>query len=68
MIWDTIIHKEEGADIIDNIKIGDKIYGKDGKLTTVTNRFDFDDQEQFEVTLSDGRKVTSGKGHLWGRV
>lgn len=66
LIWDTIIHKEEGADIIDNIKIGDKIYGKDGKLTTVTNRFDFDDQEQFEVTLSDGRKVTSGKGHLWG--
>lgn len=64
--WDTVVHTEHGKKIINDIKIGDKIYGADGKLTTVLDRFDYNNQEQYEITLSDGRKITSGGGHLWG--
>ena len=63
---DTLVHSETGSYAIKHIKVGDRIYGADGKLTTVLKRFDFNDQEQFRVTLSDKRSVLSGLGHLWG--
>lgn len=63
--WDTKLHTTTGTKLIKDVEVGDKIYGADGKLTTVLERFDFDDQVQHEITFADGRKVVSGEGHLW---
>ena len=42
-----------------------KIFGADGKLTTVTERIDYHDQLQYNVEFEDGRRVECGEGHLW---
>lgn len=62
----TLLHGKEHTFPIKDVKIGDEIYGADGKLTKVIERFDYNDQEQFELTLADDRKIVSGDGHLWG--
>lgn len=64
--WDSTIYKESGPDIIDNIKIGDRIYDNTGELTTVLDRYDFNNQLQYKITLQDNREVYCGEGHLWG--
>lgn len=63
--WDTIVYKENGQCIINDIKIGDRIYGADGKLTTVIDRADYYNQMQYKVTFDDGRVTYCGDGHLW---
>lgn len=63
--WDTKVYKEDGQCIIDDIKVGDKIYGADGKLTTVIDRADYYNQMQYKVTFEDGRETYCGDGHLW---
>lgn len=62
----TLLWGEHGQFPIKDVKIGDRIYGADGKLTTVVDRIDYFDQMQYEVKLSDGRSVECGGGHLWG--
>ena len=48
-----------------DIKVGDSIYDHNGELTNVISKERFTDQLQYRVTLSDGRSVECGKGHLW---
>jgi len=63
---DSLLHYIDGSKrVIKNVKVGDIIFGGDGKPTTILERIDFDDQLQYEVTLRDGRTVTCGGGHLW---
>lgn len=62
----TLVHGEEASYPIKDVKIGDKIYGADGKLTTVINKKEFTDQLQYNIKLSDGRQIECGGGHLWG--
>lgn len=61
----TVVHTETGPVPIKDISVGDKIFGGDGKLTSVISKTNHYDQLQYEVTLSDGRKVECGAGHLW---
>ena len=63
--YKSTIYKENGPDIIDNVNVGDYIFGDDGKLTNVVDKKIFYDQVQYRVTLSDGRFVLCGPGHLW---
>lgn len=65
---DSILYLENTEVAIKDIKIGDRIYGADGKLTTVVQINKFDTLEQFEVSFADGRKVICGEGHLWGVI
>lgn len=61
----TIVYTETGECKIKDVNIGDKIYGKDGKLTNITNKFNFNDQLQYKIELQDGREIECGGGHLW---
>lgn len=61
----TLLHGEHGLFPIKDVKKGDRIYDDSGKLTTVLDRIDFNDQVQYEITLQDGRKILCGKGHKW---
>lgn len=50
---------------IEDCRIGDRIFGKDGKLTTILGVYPQTDVKMFEMTLSDGRKIVSCEDHLW---
>ncbi len=50
------------------VEIGEYIYGADGLPTKVTDRFDFNDQIQYKITLADGRSIIAGEGHLWSVI
>lgn len=50
---------------IGEVKIGDKIYGSDGKLTTVTTVSPQGIVDLYEITFEDGRKSVCCEDHLW---
>jgi len=51
---------------IQNLKIGDKVYGGDGLLTNVTDVFGGqEDLSFYKFTLSDGRTIDSCEDHQW---
>lgn len=65
---DTIVHSNRGKIKIKDIKIGDKIYGRDGILTKVISKKHYKDQVQYRITTKDGRSLIAGGGHLWGII
>lgn len=65
LIKGTKLYTEKHTINIEDVQIGDKIYGSNGKLTKVIKKYKFVDQEQFTFTLDDGRQITSGLGHKW---
>lgn len=61
----TIIHREDGPVVLEDLKIGDKIYDDSGKLTTVTNIWEQGKLPLYRVMLSDYRTIDVCKEHLW---
>jgi hypothetical protein len=61
----TVVYTEKGPVKIKDVKVGDKIFGANGKLTTITQRRDFSNQLQYKITFADGRTIECGGGHLW---
>lgn len=62
---ETVVHTKEGKVKIKDVQVGDKIYGADGKLTTVISKRIYNNQLQYKVTFADGRSIECGGGHLW---
>jgi len=62
---DSLILTENGYVRMGNINIGDKIFGKNGKLTKVNGVFYQGKREAYLVTFSDGSKVECCDEHLW---
>ena len=50
---------------IGDIKVGDLVYSRNGKLTKVVNVYPQGFQDVYEITLLDGRKVKCSDNHLW---
>lgn len=57
---------EYGWTPMGKIKVGDRVYGEDGKLHNVLGVFPQGKKDVYEITLNDGSKVRSGEEHLWG--
>lgn len=62
---DSILYYENGEGKIKDVKVGDKIYGADGKLTTVLEVYPQGIVPLFEFTLASGSKVISCGKHFW---
>jgi hypothetical protein len=62
-----VVYLEDGSTkTIGDVRVGDSIYGADGKLTKVQAKSEvFIDKGTYEVVLSDGRVVTCSDDHLW---
>ena len=59
------VYTPEGIKAWGDIKVGDKLFGDDGNITTVTD-IPFDGMSDiYELTLKDGRKITASDAHLW---
>jgi hypothetical protein len=56
---------EKGWDSIGNIEVGDRVYGRDGKLHNVIAVFPQGDKEVYEIEFSDGTSTRCGYHHLW---
>lgn len=65
-LWEeSVVYTENGPLKIKDVKVGDKVYGADGKLTNVIDVAKYYNQMQYEVVFEDGRSVVCGDGHLW---
>jgi len=63
---DTPIRVKDGWKNMVDIKIGDKVYGGDGKLCSVISKTDLQKHVKFyKITLRDGRQIRCCKDHLW---
>lgn len=48
-----------------DLKVGDKIFGSDGKEHNILGIFPHKQKDLYEITFSDGTKTNSGLEHLW---
>ena len=63
--YNEFIYTPDGVKQWKDIKVGDYIFGDNGKLTKVID-IPFDDIAPiYELTLSSGYKVKCSEGHLW---
>lgn len=62
---DSLLYYPDGEFPIKDVKVGDLIYGKNGKLTEVLEKINPGVVDLFELTLSDGRKIKASENHLW---
>lgn len=61
----SIVYCDGYEKTIKEIVVGDKIFGNDGKLTTVVDKINPGVVETYKITLSDGRSVIASDNHLW---
>lgn len=59
------VYYEDRVNNIEDCKIGDKIYGRDGNLTTVIGVYPQGIVDLYEIEFFDGRKVVCSGDHLW---
>ena len=59
------LYYEDGERPIGDAKVGDKIYGADGKLTNIIGVYPQGEVNLFTVKLGDGREVVCCDEHLW---
>jgi len=60
-----IVITPTGEKQIGDLKLGDTVYGKDGRETKVVGIYPQGVKDIYEVVLSDGRRVECGLEHLW---
>lgn len=62
---DELLYTPNGEISIGEVKEGDKIYGADGKLTTVTGVFPQGKIPIYKMVLEDGRTILCCENHIW---
>jgi len=65
LTYDSLLYNEQGKTTIGEAKVGDRIYGSDGKLTTITGVFPQGVTRVMRLELLDGRTIDCGVDHLW---
>ena len=65
LLHGSTVYYSDKQGVIEEVKVGDRIYGRDGELTTVTGVYPQGLVDMFEITFSDRRKVTCCGNHLW---
>lgn len=61
---DTELFTEYGKTTIKDVRVGDRIYGADGKLTTVTLKSEVFNRPMYSLKLADGRSLNICEDHL----
>jgi superfamily II DNA or RNA helicase len=63
--YSTMIPTPNGYTRMGDLKIGDQVYGRDGRPTTIINIFEQGVKDVYKVTFQDGRVSYCGLEHLW---
>lgn len=61
----SLIYKEDGPVLAKDIRVGDRIFSRDGKLHEVLGVFPQGKLPAYEVEFADGRKVICSEDHIW---
>lgn len=61
---DTELHTLNGRTTIGECQVGDRIFGADGKLTTITAKSEVFHKPMYCIALSDGRSLKVSEDHL----
>lgn len=62
----TPILTSTGWVLMRDLKVGCKVFGPDGKLTSITNITDImRDRKCYEITFNNGEKITADAEHQW---
>lgn len=56
---------ENGYTLMGDLKVGDKVFDRQGKPTTVIGIYEQGVSDVYKVTFRDGRTAYCGKEHLW---
>jgi intein/homing endonuclease len=63
---DEPVLTENGWVKMEDLRVGDKVYGSDGKLCNIVNKTELQkDLEMYKITLRDGRVIEACKDHMW---
>jgi intein/homing endonuclease len=62
---DTLVYKEGHRVPIKDIQVGDQIYGRDGKLTTVLDKINPGVVDMYQIELADNRVINASENHQW---
>jgi phage terminase large subunit-like protein len=63
---DTPIITPDGWRVMGDLRVGDYVYGADGKPTKITYVSEaFRDHDCYEVEFEDGEKIIADAGHTW---
>lgn len=54
-----------GWTAIEDLSIGDDVFGVDGKPQKVLNKFSYSEREMYRITFTDGAAVDCDGRHLW---
>lgn len=61
---DTTLYGVLGTTTIGDCKVGDRIYGPDGKLTTITKKSEIFHKPMYSLNLADGRSLKVSEDHI----
>lgn len=62
---DTITPTPNGFVRFGDLKVGDKVFGSDGKECDIQAIFQHKEKDIYEIEFTDGSKTNSGLEHLW---
>lgn len=65
IVHGTKIPTPDGWKVVEDIKIGDSLFDKNGKPTKVLGVYPQGKQQVYRVTLKDGRYIDCNAEHLW---
>ena len=61
----SLLYQKDKTITIGEAKVGDKIYGDDGKLTTIKGVYPQGIKPVYKITMLDGREIFAGEEHNW---
>lgn len=61
---DTPLYAEYGSTTMGRCKVGDRIFGADGKLTTITAKSEVFHKPMYQLELEDGRRLKVSEDHI----
>lgn len=61
----TEVLTEDGYEVIESLKVGDKVFGTDGKLHTVLGVYPQGKKKMYEIKTTDGVDIPCSPDHLW---
>lgn len=59
-------HNKVELTSIKDLRVGDKIFGRDGQITTVINKYPQGELDAYRIFFKDGRTGICSADHLWG--
>lgn len=61
---DSVLFTESGTTTIGQCSIGDKVFGADGKLTSIINKSNVFHKQMYKLNLYDGRSLRVSEDHI----